>query len=328
MLKNKIVFFSMGGTIISTQTPGGLKPTQDARLIIEKILSKEKLQNIKFIEHLKVDSADLNLQDLLLLNKSLAEIKTDPNIQSVVVLMGTDNLEHAAFFLSLLSPIESQMIVLTGAMISYGQPHSDALTNIKDAYQTATMPFEKKNPVLIVFNGKIYDAFWVRKSTTDTHDAFTKTRKPADPFQAQQIIENKDFFIKSKPLFFPKIRTLKVSPGEDMTAISDAVAAGSQVIILEGLGKGNVNSETIVEVQKNIGKTIFIVTTQVLHGVAEPIYQSAIQLKELGAIFAGNLSSGKVLILSSLFLTQPEIKNLEMTQKKKKLEEIFTRLSQ
>jgi len=328
MFLKKIVFLSIGGTILCSQTAEGLKTTQKPEHLITQALSNEKLQNIQVIEYLKMDSANLNLRDFLIFNHFVSERKAQPETHSIIVLMGTDNLEHAAFFLSLLSPAQSQTILLTGAMIPYGRQHSDALTNIRDTYQIAVMPYEKKSPVLIVFNGKIYDALGVRKLSTDTPDAFTNIRKPKDFALLSKIIEDKDFFISSQEFSFPKIRTIKITPGEDMTAISDAVTAGSQVIILEGLGNGNVNSETLSQVQKNKDRAIFIVTSQVLYGTAEPIYQSAVRLKKLGAIFAGRLSSGKALILSSLFLSQPHIQKLNLLEKKQKLNDALEIINQ
>jgi L-asparaginase len=316
-------FVTMGGTFTSTLTPWGLRPTQKGSAIIEAALNSKNLMRVSSHVLMNKDSSLLTLNDILILNRWINEIKQRPEIKSVVVLMGTDNLENVSFLLSLLCPPKTKPIILTGAMIPYGSKDSDALINIKKAFRVSQFFPENFPPVLVTFQNHILDGLSIRKTSTRSLIPFIDTKKMSANRRAQEIIENKDFYLNQHNLIFPKVRTISIGPGEDSSAISDAVKNGCEIIILDGLGNGNVSQETLEQVAAHREKAIFVVSSQVLEGDAKPLYGPAYSLKDKNAVFSGTVNARKSVILSILFLSQPHIQKLSLIKKRIELQKAF-----
>jgi L-asparaginase/Glu-tRNA(Gln) amidotransferase subunit D len=174
--------------------------------------------------------------------------------------------------------------------------------------------------IAAVFDGETLSAAGVRKIDTDNPKAFTDTMKNSNPLSIQKIIKEKDYFINVPQIIFPKIRTISVVTGADMTAISSAVNDGSQIVILDAFGKGNINLEATEEIKQNSDKTIFIITSRVLYGNAEPVYTPAKLAQTHGVLFAGRLSLEKTVLLSGLFVSQPHVQALDFKKRKRELQ--------
>jgi len=316
-------FVTLGGTFASTSTPWGLRPTQKSQEIIEAALNSKSLKRVSTHALMNKDSSQLTLNDLLVLNHYIHEIKQKPEIRSIVVLMGTDNLENVSFFLSLLSPQKTKPVILTGAMIPYGSQDSDAPINIKKAFRFSQFVPENFPPVLVTFKNQVMDGLYVRKINTHTFNPFFATKKISKSYKAHEIIENKNYYSNQQKLIFPKVRTISVGLGEDADAIGDAVNNGCEIIILDGLGNGNVNQEVLEQVAAHQHKVIFIVSSQVLEGEAKPLYGPARSLKDKNAVFSGSLNARKSAILSILLLSQPHIQKFSKIVQRTLLQKAF-----
>lgn len=109
--------------------------------------------------------------------------------------------------------------------------------------------------------------------------------------------------------------------GSDGSLIKHLVNNGSNGIVIESVGSGNVNINTYEAILYAIKKKVFVViTSRVPHGAVFPAYGDkggGMSLKKAGAIIIGDLDPPKSRLL--LMLAIPLVKN------KKELFDYFTK---
>jgi len=106
--------------------------------------------------------------------------------------------------------------------------------------------------------------------------------------------------------FLPRVEIVAMYGGADGAQVRTAAQQGAKGIVVQALGSGNVNVEMHEAIKEAISSGVAVViSTRVQHGRVRPVYGfvgGGKTLKELGAIFADNLSPQKARILLMLAL--------------------------
>ncbi|MGD8781823.1 MAG: asparaginase [Ignavibacteria bacterium] len=129
---------------------------------------------INTIELSDVDSSDI-LPNHWIDLASLIKKEYD-NYDSFIITHGTNTLGYTCAALSFALANLNKPVILTGSQVHYGQPGTDALTNLSNAVRVAVWPREpylsQIRGVLCVFGSHIITGTRVKKDTEFDFDAF------------------------------------------------------------------------------------------------------------------------------------------------------------
>jgi L-asparaginase len=156
----KIMLITTGGTIEKTynEKDGSLS---NQGSLLKAMLAKLRLPNlgVEQTNLIAKDSLNINEEDRRLV---LQEVKKHlPRVSAIVVLHGTDTMEHTARLIYDQVPDPPVPVIFTGAMKPFGFEDSDALQNLTEALLAAGMVGPG---VYIVFHNKILPLPGVRKN--------------------------------------------------------------------------------------------------------------------------------------------------------------------
>jgi L-asparaginase len=244
-----------------------------------------------------VDSSTMSLERMVTIRDALTAALTEPGVEGVVVLHGTDTLEETAMLLDLFHD-DARPVALTGAQRPADHPSPDGPGNINAAVQVVRRADARDRGVLIVFGDRILPARGARKAHTTRLDAFERylpesdSRRRVLPWHAE--------------VAHVRVDIVTLYPGSDRTHIDASVAAGARGVVLEAMGSGNGNPSVLAAVDDCIANGVaVVVTSRVPHGVIEPLYGGTGGGRDLtgaGAIFSQWLRAGQARIMLAALL--------------------------
>lgn len=308
----KCVLISTGGTIASHVDPttGLANPELSGSALIRSIPELSAVAEIEIIEPFCIASPHIQPEThwpvLLEITKQQLERK---DISCVVITHGTALMEETAWFLDLTLNTEKP-VILTGAQRNASHTYTDGPFNILSAVRTGLHPATSGLGVLIVMNQRIHSARDARKHHTFDVDAFTSGdcaivgAVTPDGVEIRRRREQRHH-IRWNGSTLPSVAVLPMYAGAKGDLIHAAATAYSGIVI-QGVGAGHVNEsmyEAIREVMQD-GCAV-VVTTRIPKGGARACYGfngSSQQLKDAGAIIAGDLQAYKARILLMLVL--------------------------
>lgn len=137
------------------------------RLTGEQML--ESLPEIAKVARVEVDKGNPYDQGSYEALRKLAlraeQVLQSPDVDGLVYVQGTNNIEETAYFLSL-TVHSDKPIVVTGAQPPYNALSSDAQMNLLDAVRLACAPASRGKGAVVAFNGEIDAAREVTKTNT------------------------------------------------------------------------------------------------------------------------------------------------------------------
>lgn len=226
-----ITLLATGGTIACTAdstralhpTRNGIQLSHDAGLDLSHICVHDILQ---------LDSSEMTLEDLdLLLNSIHDALGTHTGaLTPIVVTHGTDSMEETAMAVDRLL---GGPIILTGAQRPADDPDPDGPQNLRDAIDAASFV---KSPA-VVFGGDVVPAYGVRKIHTTADQAFSAPAIPAERPASLQ-----PHGTPPAPLSGLRVDILSAYQGADATLVDASLAAGSDGLVIEAFGSGNVGA--------------------------------------------------------------------------------------
>lgn len=246
------------------------------------------------------------------LHRVVAESLAQEDVCGVIVSHGTDTLEETAWFLDL--TVSSQKpVVLVGAQRNASEPDFDGPRNLLNAARVCVAPDAIGKGAMVVLNNQINAARDVTKSHTSDVEAF----KSGDFGFLGTVDDDKVVFSRA-PLRrqhvalvgeLPEVAIVSMYGGADGSLISLAAKAGARGIVVQALGWGNVSLAMYEAIDEVIRAGVAVViSTRVHNGRVRPIYGftgGGKTLKDIGAVFADNLSPQKARILLMLALQGP-----------------------
>jgi L-asparaginase len=291
--KPAILVLFCGGTIAMRQDSktSALQPGLD----VEELMAYAPFLKEEFDIHVKtitnIDST--NIQPTHWIQIADAIYKKYSEFDGFVVVHGTDTMSYTAAALSFALQNLGKPIVLTGAQVP---PHilgTDAISNLVNACQAATMDFAE---VAIVFGTKILRGNRSMKVSESERNAFISPVFPElGSIRLQPEITNPETHrrhggsLELKNAFSGNIAVLKIVPGMQPSIIEAITKTDIDGLILESFGPGNIpNQENslLPAITAATKKGIpVLVSTQCIYGTTRMyLYEVGQQAMELGVI--------------------------------------------
>lgn len=134
----KVLLITTGGTIACRQTEHGLKPALTGQeLLTEQI---HKICQIKILDLMQIDSTDMRYPQMYHIGEDIWKNRMD--FDGFVITHGTDTMAYTAAFLSHILKNFGKPVILTGSMLPFGIPGSDAEGNLKGALTFAVSDYK------------------------------------------------------------------------------------------------------------------------------------------------------------------------------------------
>lgn len=315
----KVLIVFTGGTISMTnddQTSKSIISNNESDLI-SKI--GKRFHNLTLIPHLfsMKPSPSITPNDMLQIGQLIDQYLTDEDFTGAVVTHGTDTLEETAFFLDLYVKTKKP-VVITGSMRNFSELGYDGFSNLLSAILVASSPNSYNRGCLVVLNDEINSAIEVTKTHTLSLDTFKSLEfGPLGIVDEQDVTYYRDS-AKEKYHLTPleltaNVEIIKVVTGQTGDIIDYFIDSHKvQGIILEAFGRGNVPPMMVSSIKRALDHGIkVVITSRCPKGRVRDTYGyegGGYHLKQLGVLFAGDLSSQKARIKLLLALSQPDSK--------------------
>lgn len=268
-MTKKIVVFTTGGTIACTAGPdGALIPTVSGEDLVRPVAERFADSSIvcEVRELTRLDSSSMTFADVDEIVAAVQEALDDPETTGIVVTHGTDSMEETAIAVDTFHS-DSRPVVFTGAQKPSNHPEADGPENLFDAIVIAADDSARDIGCLIVFNHAVIPARGAVKWHTSDNLAFA-TNGPEEPTRPDPILPH--------PLAGIQVDIIPAYAGAPRTLIDAAVAAGSQGLVIEAMGAGNVGREMALGVADALDQGIpVIITTRVPRGEVHGSYGGA-----------------------------------------------------
>jgi L-asparaginase len=310
-MKPRIATFFTGGTISMRIDPatGGAIPALSGEEIIALVPELEDIAEFDVINFALWPGPHVTPARMMDLAGKLKEKLADNKITGAVITHGTDTLEETAYLLDLVIDNEKP-IVLVGAMRNSSELSWDGPANLRSAVRVAIDPKARGLGVIVAMSDQLIAA----ADATKTHTESTGTFQSRD--SGPIGIVDKDRVIVMRLLFQrehiataridERVDVIKMFAGADGRFIDFAVDDGAQGLVIEALGRGNVTVASLPAIERAIGKGLpVVITSRCPRGRVLDTYAyegAGRQLKRMGAILGGMLSSHKARIKLMLML--------------------------
>lgn len=267
----KLLIITTGGTIAGKNIHGtGLAPDKTGDEIKPDIPDTEiTVQNLY-----SIDSTDVTPAHWRMLHNLL--ISTIPHYDGIVILHGTDTMAYTGAVLAY-TVKTPKPIILTGSMLPFGAPDSDAPENIRFACECALR--DDINDVWLAFHGRLIHGTNIAKVHSTEKDAFR-------PYSDTPRMTKMKF--PHNLLSFPAI--IKLSPFTRPEAIHAAVKSRAAVIETYGAGgipEGEI-SDAIAKLSK---KRAVVITSPCLGGTDLNRYEVGRRALDMGAADGSGMST-------------------------------------
>jgi L-asparaginase len=256
----------------------------------------------------------------LKLSKRINELLTSPEVTGVVVTHGPDTLEETAYFLDL-TVASQKPVVVVGAQRAASAPDSDGPRNLLNAVRVAVSDEARGKGALVVMNGQINAAREVTKTNTTEMETFKslefgelgvvdpeRVRFYRAPLRRQTIALGAEARLG-------RVEIVVHYAGADGRVIrallNDSAQSESRLngLVVAATGLGHVSGAMYDAIKEARDRNIpVVISTRVYTGRTIPLYANkgkGISLKDIGCVFADNLSPQKARILLMLALTKP-----------------------
>ncbi|MGW5152820.1 asparaginase [Rhodococcus koreensis] len=301
----KVAVVTTGGTIASTRDGHGVSRPVVAGS--DLLGSTRTGTEIRVVDVMSKDSSSMTFADMDRVRDTVTSELSDPDLDAVVVLHGTDTMEETAFLVDLHHD-DPRPVVFTGAQRTFDHPESDARANLADAIAAGTNPALRGAGVLIAFGGSLHRASGTRKADTTSLDAFRSVHPTGDLPQRLDPLS-------WHPISGTRVDIVAAYPGADRVQIDACLAAGARGLVLDGLGSGNANPAIVEAVRDCTSAGIpVVVTTRVPHGPTSATYGGGgggHDLVSAGALFSTDLRAGQARILLAALLADPDLTELD-----------------
>lgn len=306
MTNPTLAIATLGGTISMQAHSGqrGVSPTLTAEAALAATPALRALADVHAATLCLQPSASLSVADLMGV-LDWANEQADSGAQGIIVTLGTDAMEEAAFLLDLLWDHETPL-VLTGAMRAATQAGADGPANLLAAAFTALEPGSRSRGVQVVINDSIHSARHVSKCDSLAMEAF------ASPLFGRQgvVIEGRVVYFRPPVarLTLPRPRQcdnhvalLEASLADPPLLLERIIDAGYSGLVVAGFGAGHVSRDWATAIHTLTKVIPVVIGTRTGSGpTASETYGFAgaeIDLIAKGALMAGLLSPRKARLL-------------------------------
>ena len=311
--------FSTGGTIASrwSDADGGFVAASSGDELVDSLHLGRDAANLTVTELAREPSSALSPVSLFAWAQ-IAQRELDEGADGVVVTIGTNALEEAAFLFDLTVRSESP-VVFTGAMRTPDEVLSDGAQNLIDAIRVAGSDQCKGLGTLVVMNGEIHAARDVIKTDANGLDAF---RSPTGGRIGTVARRGGLARIKYVPMHRQHIETTSIEPrvgyaksvvGAGAEAVDPWIDRGYRGLVIEGFGGGEISADMSPAVERALESGLsVVVASRASRGGWNDLYASPGEgawLRARGVLFAGDLSGPKARVKLMLALCTNDTKS-------------------
>lgn len=304
-MKNKLAIIFTGGTISMKTDPKshGVIPAINSDEVVNTLKNIKALVDLEIINYANLPSPHIDLNIMMEIYKLTKETLDRDDISGVIITHGTDTLEETAYLLDLLLSSQKPVIIV-GAMRNFSELGYDGSSNLSAAICTGLSKNSWNKGVLVVMNNEVNAASEVTKTNTLSLDTF----KSPD-FGPLGIVDNDEVIYYRNKLqrqnftiseIEEKVALIKAVAGLDSKILDFYIDSNYKGIVIEALGRGNLPPEMLVGFKKAIEKKIpVVIVSRCPRGRVLYTYAysgGGKNLRELGAIFGGNLPGQKARI--------------------------------
>ena len=320
-MKKKIAVVFTGGTIsmkVDERLSAAI-PALSSEEIMSMVTNIDRFAEIEIVEFGKYPGPHMTPERILRLSFLTKALIERDDIDGVVITHGTDSLEETAYFLDLnIKP--GKPIVMVAAMRNSSELGYDGPSNLSSAICTAISNDSFHKGVLIVMNNEVNAA----RETTKSHTLSLDTFKSLE-FGPLGIVDNdRVIFYRNilshehieTELIEDKVALIKTHVGIDSDYINYCIDQDYKGFVIEAMGRGNIPQEMVAGVKRAITADLPVVIVSRC-AMGRVLYTYGYEgggkhLRQLGAIFGGNLNGQKARVKLMLLLgsmaTMKEIK--------------------
>jgi L-asparaginase len=308
----RVVVLATGGTIASTydEETGALRAALTGEEIVRSVEGLAEVADVSVEQIANVNSRDMTPEIWLRLSRRANELLAEPDVTGVVVTHGTDTLEETAFFLDLTVASEKPVVVV-GAQRAPTMYDTDGPRNMLDAVRVAVSDEAVGMGTMVVMNGQINAAREVTKTNTLDVETFRTldfgllgvadieaVRFYRAPTRRQTILLDADVELGN-------VVIVSEYAGSDGRALELLLEDGGvDGVVVAGLGLAHVSTPTLEVLRRVRASEIpVVVASRVPTGRIVPLYANNVDLLEMGAIQADNLSPWKARVLLMTAMT-------------------------
>lgn len=308
----RVVVLATGGTIASTydEASGALRAALTGEEIVAAVEGLSDLARVSVEQVANVNSRDMTPAIWLELASRANALLAEPDVAGIVVTHGTDTLEETAYFLDL--TVESDKpIVVVGAQRAPTMADTDGPRNMLNAVRVVVSDEAMGMGTMVVMNGQINAAREVTKTNTLDVETFQTldfgllgvadieaVRFYRAPIRRQTLGLPADVQL-------PRVVILSEYAGSDGRMLELLLEEGEvDGVVVAGLGLAHVSSPTLEVLRKVREQDVpVVVASRVPTGRIVPLYANNVDLLNIGAIQADNLSPWKARVLLMVAMT-------------------------
>ncbi|MDF2628130.1 MAG: L-asparaginase [Symbiobacteriaceae bacterium] len=299
--KTILIIFT-GGTISMQIDPkvGAAVPTLSGQQILATVSHLDPHITTRVLDYGQLPGPHVTPQIMWDLAQVVRGQLADPSIDGVVITHGTDTLEETAYFLDLVLDSEKPVVV-TGAMRNASELGFEGPANLRDSILVAACDDAQGLGVLVCMNEQILAASEATKTHTEEAGTFQSPN-----FGPLGIVDSGRVLFYRRPILSETIPATRVEDrvdlfkmytGADDRFIRFAVDSGSQGLIIEAMGRGNVPPAAAAGIEYALSKGLpVIITSRALRGRVLDSYGyegAGKRLRNAGVIFGDFLNSQK-----------------------------------
>lgn len=315
-----VTVLATGGTIASTDGDGGASPTKRGRELVDAVPPLSDLADLAVEDVLRVPSYEMDRESLAEIGERVGELDADPSVDAVVLTHGTDTMEETAYYLDVAVRPETP-VLLTGAQRRPDEVSPDGPSNLLTAVR-AGRAFRDRDAggAFVAFDETVHAARSVRKVHASRLAAFRSPgRGPVAVADRDGVAIRRRPRSETRPVpatslsaSVVAVKSTSCAPGTLLEAAIDRDVDG---VVVEGTGLGNATAPIGDAVARAIdGGVPVVVTSRCPAGRASPVYGGeggGRTLREHGAIFAGDLATGKARLRLALAIAAAEDRGLD-----------------
>jgi len=315
-----IAILFTGGTISMKLDPatGAAVPALGADDILAQVPALSDVCEVASEDFSRLPGPHVTPEQMWRLARRAAAWLERPDIDGIVITHGTDTIEETAYLLSLVLTSDKP-VVLVGAMRTVSDPSWDGPANLLAAARVASSPAARGYGVLVVMDENILPAREVRKVHTESSGSFATPE-----FGPLGVVDAGIVIFKRSPLARPAwndagaepglrvrrieagVELLQTYTGMDDGLIRAVAGGGARGLAIVAFGRGNVPPAIVPALADAVrAGTLVTISSRCVAGRVAPRYGyegGGLQLTQIGAILAGDLSGAKARLLQMVAL--------------------------
>lgn len=309
-----------GGTIAMRVDPvtGAAVPSMAAADIVDAVPSLAQIADFEVEEFSRLPGPHVTPDGMWRLARRIAAWLDRPDIDGVVITHGTDTIEETAFLLDLVLTSDKP-VVLVGAMRTVSDPSWDGPANLIAAVRVAAAESARGLGVLVVMDDHVFPAREVRKLHTESSGSFSTPE-----FGPLGVVDNGRVVLRRRPLARPdwcdpaaetglrvtkldtRVSLIQAFTGMDDFLVRAVIGQQMRGLAIVAFGRGNVPPPLVPAVADAVKAGMLVtVSSRSVAGRVEARYGydgGGLQLKNAGAILAGDLSAAQARLLMMVAL--------------------------